>query len=274
MSVNTLPSPRVSRQTRAGKRLVPSLYAVALPVILIAGWWFATAGSTDLFFPPLSEILSEFAPTWFEGRFMDEVVPSVIRLLIGLAIAVIVGVGLGVGIGLNQKLRAFLEPSLEFFRAIPPSVLIPVLMLFMGIGDEMKVFVIAFGSVWPVLLNSVEGTRAIDEVLRDTATVYRFRKGTRLVTLVLRGASPQIMAGTRQSLSLAVILMVISEMFAANNGLGFTIIQFQRNFAVPEMWTGIILLGLLGVLLSLVFRVVESHFLRWYQGLRRTQKGS
>jgi ABC-type nitrate/sulfonate/bicarbonate transport system permease component len=259
---------------RAGSAGVQLLYGLTLPVVLVAGWWIASASSTELFFPPLSEIAAEFGPTWLEGRLMSDVLPSIGRLLLGFLIALVVGVSLGIAIGLQPMLRAYLEPGLEFFRAIPPSVMIPVLMLFLGIGTEMKVFVIAFGSLWPILLNAVEGTRAVDEVLRDTARTYRFRRSTHLITLVLRGASPQIMAGARQGLSLAVILMVISEMFAANNGLGFTIIQFQRNFAVQEMWTGIILLGVLGVLLSLVFRLVEHRVLRWYNGLRRAEKGS
>ena len=91
--------------------------------------------------------------------------------------------------------------------------------------------------------------------------------------LVLRGASPQIFAGARQSLSIGIILMVISEMFAASNGIGFTIVQFQRTFAIPQMWSGIILLGIIGVLLAFVFRAVEGRALRWYIGLRAAQRG-
>src|SRR5690606_31097663 len=156
---------------------------------------------------------------------------------------------------------------------IPPPVMVPILMLFLGIGSSMKVVVIATGAVWPILLNTVEGVRAVDEVLRDTSTIYRLRRWTRLRTLVLRGASPQIVTGARQALSIAIILMVISEMFAANNGLGFTIVSFQRSFALPQMWTGIILLGLVGVSLSVVFRAVERPVLAWYHGLRQSQRG-
>jgi ABC-type nitrate/sulfonate/bicarbonate transport system permease component len=90
---------------------------------------------------------------------------------------------------------------------------------------------------------------------------------------VLRSASPQIVTGMRQALAIGIILMVISEMFAASSGLGFTIIQFQRGFAIPEMWSGILLLGLLGVALSLAFRVVERRALSWYHGLREAQRG-
>lgn len=279
MSTSTTPTaaatPRNLRSPGAGARsfVKKAFYALALPVILVTIWWIASANADSFFFPPLSEILAAFGPAWFEGRLLTDVLPSLGRLLIGYLLAVIVGVCLGTAIGLSARLRAYAEPVLEFFRAIPPPVMIPVLMLFFGIGNEMRVFVIAMGALWPILLNTVEGVRSIDEVLRDTARVYRLRKSTRLLTLVLRGASPQIITGARQSLSIAIVLMVISEMFAARDGLGFSIVQFQRSFAMPEMWTGIIMLGLLGVALSLIFRAVERPVLAWYYGLRRAQRG-
>ncbi len=136
----------------------------------------------------------------------------------------------------------------------------------------MKILVIVSGCIWPILLNTVEGVRAVDEVLIDTCRSYGIVGPARLWHLVLRSASPQIVTGMRQSLSIGIILMVISEMFAASNGLGFTIVQFQRTFAIPEMWSGVLLLGLLGFVLSLLFRLAESRFLAWYQGLRRVQR--
>ncbi|MBW8486588.1 ABC transporter permease [Actinomadura parmotrematis] len=245
---------------------------LAVPALLVAAWWLLTAGSTDFFWPPLSQILGAFDDTWFHGRFTRDVLPSVGRLLAGYLLALVIGVGLGTAIGSVRTLRALLEPVLEFFRAIPPPVLVPILMLFAGIGTGMKILVIVSGCVWPVLLNTVEGVRALDEVLGDTARCYRMRPHSRYVHLVLRGASPQIAAGARQALSIGIILMVISEMFAAGDGVGFTIVQFQRGFAIPQMWTGIILLGLIGVVLSLLFQLVESWALRWYTGLRGSER--
>jgi ABC-type nitrate/sulfonate/bicarbonate transport system permease component len=157
---------------------------------------------------------------------------------------------------------------LEFLRALPPPVLVPILMLFAGIGDVMKVLVILSGCVWPILLNTVEGVRAVDEVLADTCRAYGITGADRLRHLVLRAASPQIVTGARQALSIGIILMVISEMFAARSGLGFTVVQFQRGFQIPEMWSGVLLLGLLGVALSLAFRLVERRVLAWYHGVR------
>ncbi|GAA4974367.1 ABC transporter permease [Kineococcus glutinatus] len=258
------------RFLRAGRALV---LALALPVVLVAAWWSWSAHSGSYYFPPLSTILSTFGSTWFSDRLGADVLPSVTRLVVGYLLAVVLGVGLGVLLGTNRLLRRTAEPVLEFFRAIPPPVLIPVLFLFAGIGDTAKVVVIVSGAVWPVLLNAVEGVRAVDEVLSDTSRSYGITGWARLRHLVLPAASPQIVAGMRQALSISIILMVISEMFASSNGLGFAIIQFQRSFAIPDMWSGIILLGLLGFAFSLLFQLFERRSLRWYHGLRRSQRG-
>jgi ABC-type nitrate/sulfonate/bicarbonate transport system permease component len=114
--------------------------------------------------------------------------------------------------------------------------------------------------------------RGTDEVMRDTASSYRITRLQRLAYLVLPAAGPKILTGVRQSLSIALILMVISEMFGSSSGLGFLITFFQRNFAIPEMWSGILLLGLIGFGLSVVFRLIERRILRWYHGLREVQR--
>lgn len=246
--------------------------ALGLPVVLVAVWWLTSAGSTDVYFPPLAEILAAFRETWFGPRLLDDVLPSVVRLFLGYALALVLGIGIGVAVGLSRTVRALCEPVLEFLRAIPPPVLIPILILFAGIGDPMMVLAIISGCLWPILLNTVEGVRSVDEVLADTCRSYRVGGLARLRHLVLRSASPQIVAGARQALSIGIILMVISEMVAATSGLGFSIVQFQRGFAIPEMWSGVLLLGLLGVALSLLFRLAEHRALRWYHGIRAIQR--
>jgi ABC-type nitrate/sulfonate/bicarbonate transport system permease component len=249
-----------------------ALTLLALPVVLVTTWWVVSAGSTNFFYPPLSGIVDVFADTWFHGRLTADVVPSLIRLLTGYLLALVLGVSLGMAIGSSTILRRVVEPVLEFLRAIPPPVLVPILILFAGVDNRMKILVIISGCLWPILLNTVEGVRGIDPVLRDTARAYRLGRWNRTVHLVLRGASPQIATGARQALSIGIILMVISEMFAASNGLGFTMIQFQRSFAIPEMWGGILLLGALGVGLSLIFQLVEGRALSWYHGVRRAER--
>ena len=245
---------------------------IGLPVVLLATWWFVSAGSTDFFFPPLSKILQSLVDEWFGPRLLDDVVPSLYRLALGYLLAVVVSVALGVLIGLNRTVRGLLEPVLEFFRAIPPPALVPVLILLAGIGDTMKVLVIVSGCVWPILLNTVEGVRGADEVLADTCRTYRITGLLRLRHFLLRSASPQVVAGTRQALSIGLILMVISELKAANEGLGFTVREFQTGFQIPEMWSGVLLLGIIGVVLSLLFRLVERRALGWYHGVRAAER--
>jgi ABC-type nitrate/sulfonate/bicarbonate transport system permease component len=250
------------------------LLLFGLPAVLFAVCWVSTANSTNFYLPPLSEILRAFGRVWTLDRLRTDVWPSVWRLAAGYALATVAGVALGTLIGRARRVAAVLEPVLEFFRAIPPPVLVPVIMLFAGIGDSMKVIVVAFGCVWPILLNTVAGVRAVDEVLTDTCRSYGIAGPSRLYHLILRSASPQIVTGMRQALSIGIILMVISEMFAASSGLGFTIVQFQRSFAIPDMWSGILLLGLLGIALSLLFRLLERRVLGWYHGLRDASRES
>ncbi|MDT7841479.1 ABC transporter permease [Streptomyces justiciae] len=254
--------------------LLRVFFVLALPVLLVAVWWLASDSSTNVFWPPLRTILQTFPDVWTADRLKDDVLPSLLRLTAGYACAAVVGVAVGTVIGSYRRVRAFCEPVLEFLRAVPPPVLVPVIMLFAGIGDTMKIAVIASGCVWPILLNTVEGVRAVDPVMAETAKSYGISGVARLKDVVLRSASPQIFAGLRQALSIGIILMVISEMFAASNGIGFTVVQFQRSFAIPDMWTGILVLGLLGFLLSMVFQVVERRMLGWYHGLRASTRRS
>jgi ABC-type nitrate/sulfonate/bicarbonate transport system permease component len=260
------------------KSVLPPLRRVtvmlALPAALIATWWFTSAGSQNFYFPPLQTILGTFARLWFSSQAIPNVLPSLARLSVGYLAAAFLGIAIGIPVGASRTLRNVLEPVLEFLRAVPPPVLVPVLILFTGIGNEMKALVIVSGCIWPVLLNTVAGVRSLDEVLEEVVRSYRIGGLARLWHFVLRGASPQIFTGLRQSLSIGIILLVVSEMFAASDGIGFVLVQYQRTFAIPEMWSGIIVLGIIGIVLSLIFRAVEAWILGWYHGLRQSQRAS
>lgn len=239
-----------------------------VPVLLIAIWWLMTAQGTNFFVPSPQLLVEKFISTWVGERFFSDVIPSVTRLLLGLIISIVLGVLLGIVIGLVRSLRWLLEPLLEFIRAIPSAILIPVLLLLIGINDTMKITVIVLGCLWPILLNTIEGVRSLDEVMLNAAKVYGLRGMKRLRYLVLPGVSPQIMVGIRHSLAVGLILMVVSEMFASSEGIGYSIIEFQNRIAMPEMWSGIVLLGIIGVLLSTVFQIVQKRVLHWYYGLK------
>jgi ABC-type nitrate/sulfonate/bicarbonate transport system permease component len=242
---------------------------IAVPIALLALWAAWSAGADSFYYPPLTDILETFADTWVFERFASDVLPSLGRLGAGYAIAVVVAILVGIPLGLSPTARRAASPIVEFLRAIPPPALLPPAIVVIGVGNSMKVFIIAFVCLWPVLLNTIDGITGIDPTLNDTTRVYGVRGLDRLRRIVLPAASPQIFAGMRTSLSLAVILMVISEMVASTNGIGFFVLQSQRSFAIPEMWSGILVLGILGYVLNLVFALVEGRVLAWHRGARK-----
>ena len=241
---------------------------IVVPLVVLAILWFWSAGSDVFYFPPLTDVLTTFKDTWLFDRVGSDVVPSLVRLFIGYFIAVAVGVGGGIALGLSPVLRKTTEPIVEFLRAVPAPALLPFALLVLGVGNDSKIFVIAFVCLWPILLNAVDGVAGVDPTLVDTGRVYRIPARDRLRHVVLPAAAPQIFAGMRTSLSLALILMVISEMVASSNGIGYFVLQSQRSFAIPEMWSGIILLGILGYIFNAVFLLLERRALAWHRGAR------
>ncbi|WP_221583377.1 ABC transporter permease [Microbacterium sp. G2-8] len=256
------------------KTLIALAYALGLPIALLLIWYVATLGATNPFVPKPLVLVQTFADTWLGDRIANDILPSLARFAIGTGIAIVLGIVLGLAIGLSRNLRAYTEPVFEFFRALPPPVLIPILALILGASDGMRISVIVLGAVWPVLLNTIEGVRSADEVQTETSRSYGITGWGRIRFQVLPSAAPQIMAGIRQSLPIGIILMVIGEMMYATAGLGYSITQFQRQFAVSQMWSGILLLGLLGFAVSLLFKVVERRVLRWYHGLKDLENAS
>jgi len=269
---------RTGPAARAGRFGAGLLYAVGLPALILLAWDLAAkkpdeAVGAEKFYPDPVTVGRAFTDNWVGPSFAEEALPSLYRLGIGIIASIAVGVAAGTVIGLVPWLRELTEPVLEFFRAIPPPALIPIVMLLLGITDTMKIAVIVSGAVWPILLNTIDGVRATDSVMTETADALRLTRWERLWFLVLPAASPRIMAGVRQGLSVALILMVISEMFASSSGLGYRIVYFQRNFLIAESWSGIVLLGLIGVFLAVVFGFVERRVLRWYHGMREIERG-
>lgn len=239
---------------------------IILPAALVAIWWVGSAAVHSFYFPSLQKILTTFADTWVFERVGSDVVPSMIRMFAGFGIAVVLSIPAGFLMGQLPPVRRALEPIIEFLRAIPPPALLPFAILVLGVGDAMKIFIIAMVCVFPVLLNTIDGVTGVDPTLKDTARAYGVRGAERLGRVVLPAALPQIFAGMRTSLSLALILMVISEMVGSTNGIGYFVIQAQRSFAIPQMWSGILLLGFMGYLLNAGLTVIENKVLKWHHG--------
>jgi ABC-type nitrate/sulfonate/bicarbonate transport system permease component len=246
---------------------------VTVPILVLVAWGLWSAGSDTYYYTPLTDILSTFADTWLFERVGSDVVPSLVRMGLGYGIATLAGIGLGLLLGMSGRARRAAAPIVEFLRAIPPPALLPFAILVIGVGNSMKVFIIAFVCLWPILLNTIDGVTGVDPTLRETTRVYGVSKRDGLWRVMLPAASPQIFAGMRTSLSLALIMMVISEMVASTNGIGYFVLQSQRTFAIPEMWSGILLLGILGYALNGAFMLIERRVLRWHRGARASALG-
>jgi ABC-type nitrate/sulfonate/bicarbonate transport system permease component len=248
-----------------------------LGACLIGLWQYFAIQAGSIFFPPPSAIAKRAFELWLSGPpsrlflgegVFEDILPSLFRLLAGWSLAVGIGITLGALIGRSRRISELLDPSLQFLRAIPGPALVPVFILLLGTESMMRIVLIAFGSVWPVLLNTIEGTRTVDPLQLDTASAFKLPRRARLWRIVLPSAMPKIFAGMRVSLSLAVILMVVSELVASTDGIGYRILNSQIMFLLTDMWCGIVLLAVIGYTLNTLFVKVEDHVLNWHRGAR------
>lgn len=242
-------------------RLVERLWLV---VALFAIWWFASANTTSVYFPALSRIWDALRHGVTDGTIRSDVAYSLTNIIIGLILATVVGATLGVAVGELERLRQVLDPFLQFVRSVPQSALIPIVIGALGIGQAPKVYMIAFACVWPVLLNTIDGVRAISPEVRDMARAYLVPRRLWLRRMVLPAAMPQIMAGVRVALAVGVVVMVVSEIFSATQGIGHFINDAGSVFDIPSAWAGTLIVGALGYLLSVAFVLVEKATLGWY----------
>lgn len=241
----------------------PGFLLIAVLLIL---WEVASARSwiDPVTFPRISVIFA----SWFKavtgsGALLAQLLPSLGRIFGGFVLAVVVAVPLGLIMGTVPLVYRLLEPITEFIRPIPSSAYIPVAILFLGIGNEMKVFVIFLACLFPILLNTYGGVRGVDPVLIDTGRTFGLSRVRALRQIILPASMPSILTGMRISLGIALIVAVVAEMITGNSGIGYFILDMQRIFRVPEMFAGIFTLGLLGFLINFAFLKIESHFLRW-----------
>lgn len=235
-----------------------------LPVLATAIWWFASANSKSFFFPPLSKIVSVLYRDLASGLLLKYLAVSMTNMALGLLYATVLGVVFGLIIGNFRTLRMVTGPLLNFLRSIPPAAIVPIVIVAMGTDSAPKIFIIALACFWPILLNTIDGVRGVPAQMIDTARAFKIPLHLMLWRVLFMSALPQIMAGLRVALAVALVLMVISEFFGASEGVGFYIREKKETFAMAETWAGTLLVGILGYVLSSVFLKIERMLLGWY----------
>ncbi|MBI4589162.1 MAG: ABC transporter permease [Candidatus Rokubacteria bacterium] len=252
------------------------LPAKGLAVLLgcLAVWELLARQSVALaaYFPPPSQVLLTLVTILASGDLLGHVAASLSRFAQGYAVAGALAVGTGLCLGLWRPLHALFEPLIELLRPMPSPATIPIAILFLGIGDEMKVAVTVYACSWPILLNTIDGVRAIDPVLWNTAATFRLGPWQRFWKVVLPAASPQIVTGLRVSLAIALILVTTSEMVVSNDGLGFYILDRQRSFQIREMYAAIVALAVIGYMLNRLFLGLDGWTMAWHKGLTRKEE--
>ena len=239
--------------------------------VLFAAWWWWSAGSKSLYFPPLSSILRDLRTQWATGPARGELASSLEHLIVGFVIAGLAGIGFGVLLWSLRYVREATSPYLYFAYVLPAPVLVPAAMTLFGIGFTMKVVIIAFAAMWPTLLNTLDGMRGVDAVKLDTSRALGLPWWRHVFDVVLPAAAPQIVAGLRNSLQVAIILMVVSEWVASTDGIGFYIVNAREAFDYLGMWSGIIVLAIIGIVANLLFVAAENRVLHWHYGARAVE---
>jgi ABC-type nitrate/sulfonate/bicarbonate transport system permease component len=249
-----------------------------IPVVAVV-WQLTAPLMNSPYFPQPSQIVVRLYELWLSGPashlfLTDEVganvAPSLARLLGGWIMAGLIGIVLGIALGRSSRLSGYIDPLLQFGRAMPPPTLLPVFLALFRIGTQLEVATIVFGILWPVLLNSIDGARYIDRLHLETARVFMLTGPQRLFRIILPESAPKIFAGLRLSLSLALILMVVSELVGSTDGIGFSLLTAQQGFDYTGIWACILLLGILGVALNVSLVSVERRMLAWYHRQRQT----
>jgi ABC-type nitrate/sulfonate/bicarbonate transport system permease component len=197
------------------------------------------------------------------GDLLTKLSGTLAHMAFGWLLASIAGIALGAMIGSSKAMRVYVAPSLELLRPLPVSAIIPVAIAFLGLSQGMALFVIAFGSLWPLLLGTIHGFAAVEPRLYEVARVLHMSRLAVIFKIALPSAAPDILAGMRLSLTVALILAVVCEMLAGLEGLGQWVLLSARSFRSADLFAGVMLLGGIGYVTALAMGAMEIRLLRW-----------
>jgi ABC-type nitrate/sulfonate/bicarbonate transport system permease component len=221
------------------------------------------------FLPPFSQMISALAEQVGTPEFWQALGNTLRGWAIGLVIAMVAGVVVGITIGSIPVLKAATSSTIEFLRPIPSVALIPLVVLLYGNDMRSTVILVVYASFWQVLLQVLYGVQDLDPVALETARSYRFRKSTRVRTVIWPTALPYVMTGFRLGAAVALILEITGELIIGSPGLGKQIAVAQSSGAVSAMYALVIVTGVIGVVVNVVARTLERHSLRWHPSIRR-----
>ncbi|MGB7951795.1 MAG: ABC transporter permease [Candidatus Binatia bacterium] len=237
--------------------------------VLLLLWEVGSRSSPMLepYLPPFSRVLVSLGEVIVSGQIAIHVFATLTRFLQGYLLAAAIAVTLGICLGYFRFAHSLLGMLIEFLRPMPSVAIIPVAMLLLGIGDAMIVAVTVYASIWPILINTIDGVAHIERTLIDTGRTFGLARRRILWQIILPAASPYIVTGLRVSLSIALILVTTAEMIAGRSGLGFFILDEERSLHIGPMYAGIIVVALVGYSLNRLFVALERKAMEWRRAM-------
>lgn len=238
---------------------VPGLVFLAALALLWQGLAFYAASPN---FPTFTQVIGAL----IENRVAlgTELRHTLLRTSVGFGVALLVALPLGIMLGRIRALGDIIAPVIELLRPLPPVAVIPVSMIFLGIGDAAKIAVVIYGASFPILINSIDAVRAQDPMLSRVARSIRLTRHERMWLVDLPAAMPRIVAGIRISLAISILLAVVAEMLLSTNGLGAFLTQAQESFETANVLAVLLLIALVALTVNAVARGIEHRLIRWH----------
>lgn len=235
--------------------------SVLTPLALLVIWEALTASGlvSSLFLPSPVSVISALGSQLSSGTLMSNLVPTVERYFEGFALSCVLGIPVGLLCGASARIRNYLNAALELLRPIPPIALIPVLILWLGIGNASKVAIVAYGAFWPIWLNTMLGVQEIPTLLHRSARVMGLQGHRYFLKVAFPAALPKIIAGVRISAAIALIVVIAAEMVQATSGIGYEIVNAEQTFHTANMLAYILVISVIGYLVNGVLRIVERR---------------
>jgi ABC-type nitrate/sulfonate/bicarbonate transport system permease component len=260
--------PRLIGRLPSAATLLRRASGLLFIVALIVAWQLVGSAGTLYYLPSFTTVLSHMGTLLSGSDLTSAVLPSAGRAAAGYLIGGALGLTVGVLIGYHRSLDPWVRPVLEFFRALPAPLAVSLGLLLLGFSTSTRIAVIAFECFWPVVVNADDGARRVDQQLLDTSRVAQVPRRKILLRVVLPASLPQAVVGLRFAVSIALVMMVISELIGASSGLGYFISNAENTFAYADLWAAVVVLGIIGWLATSLFSLAERRILFWHREQR------
>jgi ABC-type nitrate/sulfonate/bicarbonate transport system permease component len=249
--------------------LMPGLAFIALAIFVLQRLVEAGVINRALF-PPPSVIASTVVDLVEGGDVLGPLGATISLFIAGYVLSAIVGIVLGLVMGSSQTVTYLLDPNIESIRPLPKAALVPVLMLFLGLGATMKITAVVLASFFPVLINTIQGVRGVDPILVATGRTFGLSRLAITLKIILPASIPYILAGMRVALGLALLMTILSEMLAGTGGLGHLVLENQRAFRIRQMYAWLVILAAVGLAINASMSVAERRLAPWLEKHRVT----